>query len=106
MKNPNQFSSILDKRITGVISGIIVPAMMYGIVYYVKVQDVHNVLFSEYLVISHIIPIILSHCILPNLLLFFIFNGLNWMKAAQGILGTTIVLTLLIFAVKFIFRLI
>jgi len=74
--------------------------------YYTKVQDVSFTLFSNHLVIGNIIPVIISHCILPNLLLFFIFNGLNWMQASKGVLGTTVVLTILIFAIKLIFSVI
>ena len=88
---------------TGILSGIILPAIVYFIMYYSKVQDVKFTLFSNHLVIGNIIPVIISHCILPNLILFFIFNGLNWMQASKGVLGTTVVLTVLIFALKLIF---
>jgi hypothetical protein len=91
---------------TGIISGIVLPVIMYFILYYTKIQDVQGVLFSENLVISNIIPVILSHCILPNLVLFFVFNGFDWMEASKGILGTTVVLTVLIFAIKLVFSLI
>jgi len=91
---------------TGITSGILLPVIVYFIMYYTKVQDVSFTLFSNHLVIGNIIPVIISHCILPNLLLFFIFNGLNWMQASKGVLGTTVVLTILIFAIKLIFSVI
>jgi hypothetical protein len=93
----------LNTLTTGIISGIVLPVIVYFIMYYTKVQDVWFTLFSNHLVIGNIIPIIISHCVLPNLILFFIFNGLNWMQAAKGLLGTTVVLTLLIFAIKLLF---
>jgi hypothetical protein len=92
-----------DTLATGIISGILIPVIIYFALYFVKVQSVHTTLFSNHLLIGNIIPIIISHCVLPNLVLFFIFNGLNWMQAAKGILGTTVVLTILIFAVKLLF---
>jgi hypothetical protein len=96
----------LNTLTTGIVSGIVLPVIVYFILYYAKVQDVSFTLFSNNLVIGNIIPIIISHCILPNLLLFFIFNGFNWIQASKGVLGTTVVLTVLVFAIKLIFSLI
>jgi len=93
----------LDTLTTGIVTGIVIPVIIYFLMYYAKVQDVHTTLFSNRLVIGNIIPIIISHCVLPNLVMFFIFNGLNWIQAAKGVLGTTVVLTLLIFAIKLLF---
>jgi hypothetical protein len=31
------------------------------------------------------------------------FNGLNWLPSAKGVLGATVVLTVIIFAIKLIF---
>ena len=88
---------------TGIIAGLVLPIIVYFIMYFSKVQDVRFTLFSNRLVIGNIIPVLISHCVLPNLILFFIFNGLNWTLAMKGVLGTTVVLTVLIFAIKLIF---
>lgn len=107
MNNPKKINLLkLNTITTGIVSGVILPVIVYFILYFSKIQDVHLTLFSNNLVIGNIIPVILSHCILPDLILFFIFNGLNWMQAAKGVLGTTVVLTVLIFAVKLIFSVI
>jgi hypothetical protein len=95
-----------DTLATGIISGIILPVTVYFILYYSKIQDVRFTLFSHHLVIGNIIPVIISHCVLPNLILFFIFNGISWMNSAKGILGTTVAITLGIFAIKLIFSII
>ena len=92
-----------DTLATGIISGIVLPVIVYFILYYAKIQDVRFTIFSHHLVIANIIPVIISHCILPNLLLFFVFNGLNWMQASKGVLGITVVLTIAIFAIKLIY---
>ena len=92
--------------VTGIISGIILPVIVYFILYYSKIQDVRFTLFSHHLVIGNIIPVIISHCVLPNLILFFIFNGLNWLNSAKGLLGTTVAMTMGIFAIKLIFSII
>jgi hypothetical protein len=88
---------------TELISGFVLTVIVYFILYYAKIQDVRFTLFSHHLVVANIIPVIISHCILPNLLLFFAFNGLNWMQASKGILGTTVGLTIAIFAIKLIY---
>jgi hypothetical protein len=100
--NLQQFNTLS----TGVISGIVLPIIVYFIMYYSKIQDVRFTLFSNNLLIGNLIPVIISHCILPNLILFFIFNGLNWMQASKGVLGITVVLTVFIFAIKLIFSVI
>jgi len=106
LNNPNpQKMQKFNTLATGIITGIVLPIIVYFILYYAKVQDVSFTLFSNNLVIGNIIPIIISHCILPNLLLFFVFNGLNWVQASRGVLGTTVVLTLIIFAIKLVFSL-
>jgi len=92
-----------DALSTGIIAAILLPVIVFFIMYYSKMQDIRFTLFSNNLLIGNIIPIIISHCILPNLLLFLMFNGLNWLRAAKGVLGTTVVLTVLIFAVKLFF---
>jgi hypothetical protein len=93
----------LDTLATGIISALVLPVIVYFILYYTKIQDIRFTLFSHHLVIANIIPVIISHCILPNLLLFFVFNGLNWIQASKGVLGTTVVLTIAIFAIKLIY---
>jgi Flp pilus assembly protein protease CpaA len=95
-----------DTLTTGIVAGIVLPVVVYFLMYFAKIQDIHTTLFSNRLLIGNIIPIIISHCVLPNLVFFFIFNGLNWIQAAKGVLGTTVVLTLLIFAIKLFFTLI
>jgi hypothetical protein len=100
------FPKKYDTLLTGILSGVILPVIVYFVLYFSKVQDIRFTLFSHHLVIGNIIPIIISHCVLPNLLLFFVFNGLDWLKAAKGVLGTTVVLTLIIFAIKLIFSII
>ncbi|MBN1159525.1 MAG: hypothetical protein JXA61_09105 [Bacteroidales bacterium] len=90
--------------LTGITAGIILPVAVYFILYFASVRDVRSTLFSNLRIAANIIPILISHCIIPNLLLFLIFTGINWMQAAKGILGSTIVLTIILFAVKLIWH--
>lgn len=92
--------------LTGVLSATLLPVVIYFVMYFAKVQNVHHTLFSNHLVAGNILPVLLSHCVLPNLVLFFIFNSFDWMRAAKGVMVTTVVLTALIFLVKLIFSVI
>ncbi len=90
---------------TGIIAGILIPVLIYFIMYFASVHDIGLKIFSNMQIAASIIPVLISHCILPNLLLFFIFTGINWMQAAKGILGSTVVMTVLLFAMKLVFHL-
>ncbi len=94
-----------DTLVVGIILGIIIPVIVYFLTYSSKLSDVSETIFSHNEMIGSIIPIIISHCVLPNLLVFLIFNGLNMMHAAKGVLGTTVVLTVILFGIKLIFSL-
>jgi hypothetical protein len=105
----NEFLSKIkrfDTLATGIISGVILPVVVYFILYHSKIRDVRFTLFSHHLVIGNIVPVIISHCVLPNLILFFIYNGLDWLQASKGILGSTVALTLVLFAIKLVFSII
>jgi Flp pilus assembly protein protease CpaA len=92
-----------DTLATGLIAGIAIPVIVYFIMYFAKVQDVRHTLFSNKLVAANIIPVLISHCVLPNLIIFFIFNGTDWMRAAKGVVAMTVVLTVLLFLMKLLF---
>lgn len=90
---------------TGIIAGILLPLLIYFVMYFASVRDIGLKIFSNMQIAASIIPVLISHCILPNLLLFFIFTGINWMQAAKGILGSTVILTVMLFAMKLVFHL-
>lgn len=96
---PSKFNTLP----VGIISGIALPVIFYFILYHSKLQDVQTTIFSHNMIIGNIIPLIVSHCILPNLVLFFVFNGFDWLKAAKGVVITTVIFTVALFAVKLIF---
>ena len=97
----------MNKRINsltfGIIIGIIIPGIFYLIIFYSKFHNLsfHN--FHKEIYLGKILPLIISRCILPNLVLFFIFNWLSWLKAAKGVFISTLALTVILFALKLIF---
>lgn len=87
----------------GIITGIIVPCIFYIVVFYSKFHNLNLASFHKDIYFGKLLPLIISRCILPNLVLFFVFNWLNWIKATKGVFISTIVLTVILFALKLIF---
>ncbi|MBN1414357.1 MAG: hypothetical protein JW973_04600 [Bacteroidales bacterium] len=86
----------------GIICGILLPMLVYMVMYYARVNDVRYTLFSNYDLLSSILPLLISHCILPNIILFFIFNWADKMLSAKGVVIATVILTVGVFLTKLI----
>ena len=86
--------------LTGVVAGLLLPVLVYFVIYYAAVRGIGPVLFSNRQIAGSIVPIIISHCIIPNLVLFMVFIGINWLQAAKGVLGSAVALTVLLFTLK------
>ena len=97
----------MDKKINtltaGIILGVIVPILFYFILFYSKFNNLKFANFHSDIFLGKLLPLLISRCILPNLVLFFIFNWLNWVKATKGVFISTIGLTVILFALKLIF---
>ena len=87
----------------GIVSGILLPFVLYLVLYYTKVNNVRYTLTSDYAILSSILPVLISHCILPNMILFFIFNWTNKMLSAKGVVIATVILAAMVFITKLIF---
>jgi hypothetical protein len=86
----------------GIATGIVLPVIVYLVLYYAKVNDIRHTLFSDYSLLSSILPLLISHCILPNIILFFIFNGMDKMLSAKGVVISTVILAVGVFVTKII----
>ncbi len=87
----------------GIIIGIIIPCIFYLVVFYSKFHNLSLASFHRDIYFGKLLPLIISRCILPNLVLFFIFNWLDWIKATKGVFISTLALTGILFALKLIF---
>lgn len=87
----------------GIIFGIVVPVIFYIIVFYSKFNNLRFSDFHRDIYLGKLLPLIISRCILPNLVLFFVFNWLNWLKAAKGVFISTLALAAILFTFKLIF---
>jgi len=92
----------LNTNLTGVLSGIILPGILFFVLYYARFRSIEFIDYPGQMIIGKFLPVVLSWCIIPNLLLFFVFNWIEWLKAAMGIIVMTVILTVLLFAIRFL----
>ncbi len=92
----------LNTVATGIIAGLLLPVLVFMILYYAKISDIRSELFLQYFNLLSVIPLLISHCILPNLILFFVLNTTNQTQAAKGVVIITVILTVGVFIVKII----
>lgn len=93
----------LNSLVSGILIGLIIPLLFYLIFYFAKFKNLEFISYYKSIYLGRLLPLLISRCVLPNLLLFFIFNWLNWQKTAKGVFISTLGLTVLLFALKLIF---
>ena len=90
-----------DKVSTGTISGFCLPFIILFFVFFFAKGDPS---LSEWLAkvkTAGIETHIISLCVFPNIVIFLLFNQLDMLRAARGVLGVTIFWAIIVFAVYF-----
>lgn len=95
---------VLNNLTFGIISAIILPGIIFIMMYYTKFNNLDILIFPRQMLMGNLLPVVLSWCIIPNLLLFFILSWINFLKAAKGVLIATASLTIMLFGMKIIFH--
>ena len=88
-----------NSQLTGLISGLILPLIALLIFYYMRNMDNPAVFFNQIIkagIISHLV----SLCVVPNLLLFFIFMWTNRLLSARGVISATFIYALIVLGLK------
>lgn len=94
----------LNTMTTGLMGGLIVPILsFFGIAIYRMSTGVSFNGFIVFLMEADILTKLVSLCLLPNLLLFFIFIWTSRLKSARGVIMSMFVFGLLILVLKFAF---
>ena len=93
----------LNKRSIGIILGLLFPVLSAIIIYKSKFFYLTPKEFFNQLVEMGIHLKIVSLAVVPNLLLFFIFIWLNYLKAARGVLLATFIYAFAVFGIKIFF---
>jgi hypothetical protein len=79
-----------NSKLFGFIAGIIVPLIVMSI-FYLSRNPKYLELFWKELVSANIISRMVSLCVVPNLLVFFIFMWRNKLNSAYGVIGATFI---------------
>ncbi len=91
-----------NKGYVGLILGLIFPAVCFVIYYYLKtVGDISLVYYYQMLLERGAFVSVLSLCVLPNLLLFFLFKKLDYWYSIQGVIFAIFVYTMVVLVLKF-----
>jgi hypothetical protein len=86
----------------GTILGLIVPIIAILLFYFGKSKTLTFIEFIDYLIYWHIYTKLLSLCVIPNLLLFFIFIWRELYYSARGVLLATFIYTFIIIGLKYL----
>ena len=71
------------------------------IVYLTNFTDYVFTELIDYLIDTQVFTKIVSLCVIPNLVFFFIFIWLNYLYSARGVLMATIFFAIFVFITKF-----
>jgi hypothetical protein len=91
-----------DKVIAGFISGFIFPFIIGIVIFLVSSGEMSLGSYLSRLKESNIITHSITICVFPNIFIFLIFNRLDMLRAARGVLAITIIWAIVVFAVKFL----
>jgi hypothetical protein len=97
----NKLSRYNDVRL-GLAAGLVVPLITVLIFYQVRFSHLSLVEFFSSLISRNVLSSLLSLCVIPNLLVFFIFIWTNLLYLARGVLMATFVFAAIILIVKYL----
>ncbi|MFO7620347.1 MAG: hypothetical protein R6W81_03665 [Bacteroidales bacterium] len=91
-----------DRLIIGLATGFLLPFVTGLIVYLFSHGERNVITYLERIINANILTHALSLMVFPNLFLFLVYNRLDMLKAARGVVGITMVWAVIVFAVKFL----
>ncbi|NSW93734.1 MAG: hypothetical protein HPY62_03390 [Bacteroidales bacterium] len=98
MSRPDKF----DRTTTGALAGFILPILTGLLIYLFSSKGLSLSDYFTKIVTADIITHIISLSVLPNILIFLVFNRLDMLKASRGVVGITLFWAIIVFAVKFL----
>lgn len=79
-----------DRIITGVISGIMLPIVVAFFIFLFSKGDPSLSQWLNRISITGVETQIITLCVFPNVVIFFLFNHFDMLRATRGVLGVTI----------------
>ena len=90
-----------NKEKTGLIAGLIIPVITIIVFYFVR-NPVSFKSFTNQIIGVNIYSELISVCVVPNLLLFFVFIWTDRIHSAKGVIGATFIYAILIVILKYL----
>ena len=101
MESSNKKSS-WNSQLVGAIVGIVLPVIAFVIFYYWNIESFQNFEgFKKFLGYADILPKVISLAVIPNLLGFFGFIKMDLLRAARGVLLSTIIIGFIMVIIRF-----
>ena len=92
-------SNLYNTERFGFIAGLIIPIfVILGFYFYRNSESIST--FIDSLMSVGIISKLVSLCVVPNLLLFFLFMWKNNLRPARGVIGATFIYALIVLSLK------
>lgn len=92
-----------DRYWFGLILGVLLPLILYPILRPLDPKNFEFIAVSYNEALLKMIPMLLSRCIFPSALLFFLLIWSDFDKTAKGVLHTTVILTAILILIQIIF---
>jgi hypothetical protein len=92
-----------DHLSLGIITGLLLPALVLLMVFLYRFKNHYTLTeFFDFLRNMKVLSKMISLCIIPNLLLFFIYIWTDNDRSARGVLGSTFFWALVVVLAKFV----
>ena len=95
-----KYSEKFDKVVFGVLSGFLLPVIIGLIIFAFSSGHQTIAAYLARLSNSDIMTHAISLCVFPNIIIFFLFNQFDMLRATKGVLAITIVWAIIVFGVK------
>jgi hypothetical protein len=92
------FAEKYDRQIVGAISGLLLPLIVALIFFLFSSGDANLKEYLNKIETAGIITHAISLSVFPNIFIFLVFNRLDMLRAARGVLGITLIWALIVFA--------
>ena len=89
-----------DNQLFGLILGLLLPVLSFLGIYLLLSGSLNLVEYFKKIYQAPVFTKILSLAVIPNLLLFFVFIWVNYLRSARGIVGATILSAFIILVIK------
>jgi len=93
-------TTIYNNFLTGFIAGLLLPAIVFVIVYSFSGDGMSLKDYIERITSRDAITHIISLCVLSNLVIFLGFNRFDKLRSSKGVVGVTLLWALTVLAMK------